>query len=93
MKPTTKVWVQLDSKGKPEFSKKLNGTIQEISRELILWLLTVHMGTHIEIRIARTEFELELGNNKRVADADMAADFAAMFNELTLEVEQSQENQ
>lgn len=88
MKLTTVVWLSCESKGKPTHNIKKQCTVREALMTIAKWLMEVYMGSHIEIRIARTEFELNI-NGKKV-DFDIEKDFTAFMQSIESETDEIQ---
>jgi hypothetical protein len=59
MRESTEVWLQMESKGRPQFNVTKQVTIRKAVMDIAQWLLTAHMGHRIEIRIARTVADLK----------------------------------
>lgn len=87
MRLDTVVWMKFESKGKPEETVAVNGTVLEGLRSLLDWISRVPMGHCMRLTIARSEAELEkltrsLGQ-PRIADKEqMMAEFAAELDSL-----------
>lgn len=84
MKPTTDIWGKFESKGKPDKTQIVNGTVREVLMAHAKWLLDVYMGTHIQITYARTREELVLHSARTKSDtpdSDMMAELAAMMDQ------------
>lgn len=58
MRMTTEVWAKLESKGRPKDLKIVHGSLRFVIIEIANWLTSVYMGSHINIRLARSEEEL-----------------------------------
>lgn len=74
MKLDTMVWIRCESKGRPVHTIQNQCTIRDCVMLIAKWLHESYMGSHMEIRIARSE--ADLNRAKRNADLD------AMQNEL-----------
>lgn len=88
MRKTTEVWAKFESIGKPESKKIVQGTILEVLKTQAEWLLGVYMGTHIDIRIARSEADLYRGRKGESQNDLLQNDLDAMFNEIMSQADQ-----
>ena len=78
MKPYTRVWIQLESVGRPEATIRKQCTVREATLEIATWLLSVYMGSKIRIAIGRTE--ADLANDRRSADVtDIIGDLESVL--------------
>jgi hypothetical protein len=81
VKMNTEVWLKCESKGRPAHTLKTNCSTREAILAIAKWLGEVYMGSHIDIRIARTELELAQSTQERRAtkDGDMMAELESML--------------
>ena len=77
MRPTTEVCARFESKGKPRFNKDTSGSVQDVMRQLIPWMLEAHMGTAIKITFARTPQELAIACGESRSAEQSAEDLMA----------------
>lgn len=80
MRLSTEVWIQLESKGKPEATVTKKVTIREATLLIAKWLTETYMGSRIEIRIARRQEELK--PSKAQVDTSMLADLENLLAEI-----------
>lgn len=64
MRLDTMVWIRCETKGRPADTIQEQLTIRDAVLRIAQWLAKVYMGSHIVIRIARTEAELHSASRK-----------------------------
>lgn len=79
MRESTEVWVQLESKGRPQFNTTEQLTIRKAILLIAQWLLKTHMGHRIEIRLARRLEDLKPQHIRD--DTDMMNELESMLGE------------
>ena len=75
MKLNTMIWLKVESKGRPADTLLMNDTTHKCILAIGKWMANVYMGSHIDIRVARTEAELSRtpAERQQSRDEDMAA--------------------
>jgi hypothetical protein len=76
----TKVWMRCESKGRPAETITMNAPIRECIMKIADWLSKVYMGSHINIRIARTEAELSTSQSTDIST--LSSELDMMLGEL-----------
>ena len=88
MKPTTKIWYQCESIGKPEHNITGHEEVRTAALTIGRWLFESYMGNYMRITIARTEAELtqklSVGNRPTKSDdlAMLEEEFLRLADEL-----------
>lgn len=77
MKLNTRVWIRMQSKGRPKFTVTKQVVIRDAVLEIARWLTDVYMGSRLEISIARTEEELEA--KTPALDNDIVAELESLL--------------
>lgn len=81
MRPTTNAFMLCESKGKPQYTKQMQGTVVELTKQFLTWMLDVEMGHRLVITIGRNEENLRVKNNEQFAEDELAT----MLHELGLD--------
>lgn len=92
MKLTTEVCVALESKGRPQFTRKFNGPIRDVVLEFGRWIQECHMGSYIQITMARNERDLNAATSRAPAKTaqseGMMDDLMILMNQPELPIDQ-----
>ncbi len=88
MKLNTMIWAQMESKGRPVHTRRINDSVSRVILEFAKWMGEAYMGASIRLTIARTEAELEVALSRKTSnapDGDMMTELTALLNEESYE--------
>ena len=83
MKLTTLIWAQMESKGRPVHTRRINDSVSRVILEFAKWMGEAYMGANIRLTIARTEGELEVALSRKTTNApdeDMMSELVALLD-------------
>jgi hypothetical protein len=78
MKPNTAIWASFTNVGKPNDSLTIQGSVRDITTELVKWLLKIYMGQKIRVCLARSEEELSESRQSQTVK-DMMSELDALI--------------
>lgn len=87
---TTEVFAKFESKGKPRFNREVSGPTQEVILHFAKWMQEVHMGSHIQVTMARSASELRALTDRTSQNAavdDMLSDLQNIMSQEPLDLD------
>ena len=90
MRLDTTIWIRMESKGHPADTAQFNCTIRDAVLKIAQWLSSVYMGSHIIIKLARSEADLNSMSAKRMEMEELGRELEDMLNRQTIAIEQTE---